>query len=711
MRFYRDKEKLFYYFFRSYLLISLLLLFLSSLYFVRSLNVIRGEIMDTYNSTLERIKNNFDGRLDELYNISMYNSQNVNVNRVATLNDPFTGSNVMRIIEAQKSLAPYAMFNELIADNFILLPNNGLVISSAYINISGIHHQLHFSHMSYEAWADVFLTDRYNNAVFAGSMNAAQSGVKQEVLFYINPHEITKRLYTQSVIVLKKDVIIRILYDSLPSKEGFLMILDETGTVIAGTEGSASINGGDVGAANGTISYNGVETLYMAKPSANGRWTYVIGQPYSAVMLKANSLIYFFIAIVTFILCSCTSIAYFISKRTAAPIWEAFVRADRQAEVIKQSFYDNLFKGAFVSREALTAQLTESEARLPRGFFAVAACATTRGDLLRGICSEVSDMLLVYERQAEAFVFLVFLSAQDKETAERELRGVVETIKKKADYAAENPLFFAVGGLYSDWMNVSVSYQEALRGIGFKEQEYDLKTVYYHKPALDNSDWIFPLPDAALTGSVLSGNRAQVTDILNRLYNDNIRDRALPLPILRLYISSLWSNVLSIIKTNDVAESAIVEKARQYLEKFDQMTDADRLLLGTEVYGMLADYFESAKKSHNTKLIIEVSRQLTESYGNTGLSLKLLAIESGVSKAYLSSLFKEQTGENFSVCLERIRMEKSRELLIQTALSSQAVGERVGYNSPTAFSRAFKRVNGCSPNEYRALYGNEEKRL
>ncbi|MFW6313258.1 MAG: helix-turn-helix transcriptional regulator, partial [Spirochaetota bacterium] len=73
----------------------------------------------------------------------------------------------------------------------------------------------------------------------------------------------------------------------------------------------------------------------------------------------------------------------------------------------------------------------------------------------------------------------------------------------------------------------------------------------------------------------------------------------------------------------------------------------------------------------------------------------------GMSYAYFSTLFKQQTGETYSGYLTRIRMEEAARLL-DAGLPVSKVAGRVGYLYPKHFTRAFKRFQGQTPQQYTA---------
>jgi two-component system response regulator YesN len=72
-----------------------------------------------------------------------------------------------------------------------------------------------------------------------------------------------------------------------------------------------------------------------------------------------------------------------------------------------------------------------------------------------------------------------------------------------------------------------------------------------------------------------------------------------------------------------------------------------------------------------------------------------------LSENYLSNLYKEQEGECVSETIEKVRIGAARRLLSGSADSIDAIAAACGYRSGVSFRRAFKRVAGVSPSEYR----------
>lgn len=73
----------------------------------------------------------------------------------------------------------------------------------------------------------------------------------------------------------------------------------------------------------------------------------------------------------------------------------------------------------------------------------------------------------------------------------------------------------------------------------------------------------------------------------------------------------------------------------------------------------------------------------------------------GLSEAYLSHLYKKETGESLIDYLTHIRLEEAKQLLLKTDLRTYEIAEQIGFSEANYFSKQFKRYVGVSPLEYR----------
>lgn len=101
---------------------------------------------------------------------------------------------------------------------------------------------------------------------------------------------------------------------------------------------------------------------------------------------------------------------------------------------------------------------------------------------------------------------------------------------------------------------------------------------------------------------------------------------------------------------------------------------------------------------------IRQAMQYIDKHYNEKIALEELADLVGLNEAYFSTLFKKETGINFSAYLVNVRMEKAKELLRTTNETIAAIGEYVGYKDSRYFSQMFTKQVGIKPALYRKLH-------
>lgn len=79
-----------------------------------------------------------------------------------------------------------------------------------------------------------------------------------------------------------------------------------------------------------------------------------------------------------------------------------------------------------------------------------------------------------------------------------------------------------------------------------------------------------------------------------------------------------------------------------------------------------------------------------------------LAREAAMSPSAFHAAFKDVTGQSPMQYLKAVRLHRARELLAQTQRLASDVAFEVGYQSPSQFSRDYKRHFGASPSQARA---------
>jgi AraC-like DNA-binding protein len=99
---------------------------------------------------------------------------------------------------------------------------------------------------------------------------------------------------------------------------------------------------------------------------------------------------------------------------------------------------------------------------------------------------------------------------------------------------------------------------------------------------------------------------------------------------------------------------------------------------------------------------ITKARAYIQEHQTDDISLGQVAKAVNMSSYYFCKMFKRITGINFTDYVARVRIEKSKNLLLNPNLRVSEIAFEVGFQSLTHFNRVFKKILGQSPTEYRA---------
>jgi transcriptional regulator GlxA family with amidase domain len=88
-------------------------------------------------------------------------------------------------------------------------------------------------------------------------------------------------------------------------------------------------------------------------------------------------------------------------------------------------------------------------------------------------------------------------------------------------------------------------------------------------------------------------------------------------------------------------------------------------------------------------------------YGDDDLSLASVAREIATSRRQLQRAFAEAGSTSFSRELQRIRMARAAQLLLDGSLPVQDVAAAVGYRQAAQFAKVFRRYHGVPPSGFR----------
>ncbi|WP_417180509.1 helix-turn-helix domain-containing protein, partial [Alistipes putredinis] len=131
--------------------------------------------------------------------------------------------------------------------------------------------------------------------------------------------------------------------------------------------------------------------------------------------------------------------------------------------------------------------------------------------------------------------------------------------------------------------------------------------------------------------------------------------------------------------------------------------------------GLLLDYcmrfYErqfTTREEVNKDIIVRFERLLDDYFDSEaplqeGLpTVKYFADKVFLSANYFGDMIRKQTGQTASEYIQNKLIERAKESLLSTDKTTSEIAYGLGFQYPQHLSRMFKRVTGCTPNEFRS---------
>ena len=214
--------------------------------------------------------------------------------------------------------------------------------------------------------------------------------------------------------------------------------------------------------------------------------------------------------------------------------------------------------------------------------------------------------------------------------------------------------------------------------------------------------------EKALLRSIAKADRLEANRLLNELQGHILFSTGRNFSLVKTRIYELLVLIGRAAIDAGANPGHTLDMSRDCLEKLPSMQNIEELCLWlSEVTN---EYMDSVFRYADARHANAIHRctQYIEAHYAEKISLEQLAGMVFLSPPYLSRIFKEETGASFNAYLNRVRIEKSKELLRHGGLRLADIAGAVGFEDQSYFTKVFKRAAGDTPNHYRDRFRQRE---
>ena len=100
----------------------------------------------------------------------------------------------------------------------------------------------------------------------------------------------------------------------------------------------------------------------------------------------------------------------------------------------------------------------------------------------------------------------------------------------------------------------------------------------------------------------------------------------------------------------------------------------------------------------------DIMDYINQNFHQSNLTLETISMEAGVSQRRITNEIQSKFGCNLKTYINRLRINESKRLLVETDFTIGEIAFKVGFNSQSHFNRVFKNKLNYNPSEYREKY-------
>jgi two-component system response regulator YesN len=246
---------------------------------------------------------------------------------------------------------------------------------------------------------------------------------------------------------------------------------------------------------------------------------------------------------------------------------------------------------------------------------------------------------------------------------------------------------------FSEWLNNKINDEEVLNEIEFFNVKFGtsigiivIKPVEKLKVEIIDKKWNKELLDFAII-NLLNDKFKEFNEKF--IFNDDSENIIL---VCSIHDTMKWINI----------GNRLEMEIMQYL-KCNVIVEKANVCGG--ILKIKAEYLKIVNsvnvKKKFSPMILLVMKHIEENYYLNNLSINDISDKLEVTASYLSKLLKKETGLSFIDYLTNTRIKKAMYLMKDPTIKIYDVAELIGYSNQHYFCRAFKKVVGVSPTEYK----------
>lgn len=286
------------------------------------------------------------------------------------------------------------------------------------------------------------------------------------------------------------------------------------------------------------------------------------------------------------------------------------------------------------------------------------------------------------------------LIIMDKESVNKD---ALRNLKDDLSRIANEHVYISRGKFVDSIYTLNCSYQSAKDIHEYKLVYPNISWIREYKEKSYNLENIDYIDFDHLKKLLLNKDNKESLNYIESIFSKLKNDENLTVKQIKTKSIKVFLNVY-----NYFNDSKIIKGLDLYLEKVINSVNLDQIQI--ELNNMIKHRQSKLEETDDSisPIILKLLRNIEKNYSKD-LNLKEISETYNINSIYLGQLFQKETGILFSDYLNNFRVNKAKNLLVETSLKAAEIGELVGYANKNYFYRKFKDIVGITPSEWRKI--------
>lgn len=270
--------------------------------------------------------------------------------------------------------------------------------------------------------------------------------------------------------------------------------------------------------------------------------------------------------------------------------------------------------------------------------------------------------------------------------------------------------FIGISHIHNKIGEIPDAYTESLEAVTNAAMQEDKNIFYAEDLEKLSNQYDFTIEsEYRLINYIKTSKKEQALNIIEEVVCENTKNHNLKIGYVQCLMFDIMGAIIRSVKEKGFSSIPVERDPIRNIKEHTKIVEMKQILLDFCSYA--CDLNLSQKQMQKYSIEEDINQYIKENYFNPDLNVSMLGENFHLTPAYLSKIYKSETGNSLLYAINSIRIEASKKLLDETELNVNQISKLVGYLYCNVFIRFFKKQTGLTPGQYKNLNKKQKKTI